>query len=128
MEVNRKTSPSAKSIKHPSGQPIECNREKRRFQGGYGYMEINKRNINCSIRESLERFRSVIEVALDNKLRIRGYVSCVLGCPYAGSIAPEKVSEVALLLSEMGCHEISLEDTIGSGNPHLCWLTVCVRF
>lgn len=78
---------------------------------------FSQRNINCSIRESLERFRSVIEVALDNKLRVRGYVSCVLGCPYEGNIAPEKVSDVALLLSEMGCHEISLGDTIGRGNP-----------
>lgn len=78
---------------------------------------FSQRNINCSIRESLERFRSVVEVALDNKLRVRGYVSCVLGCPYEGNIAPEKVSDVALLLSEMGCHEISLGDTIGRGNP-----------
>lgn len=78
---------------------------------------FSQRNINCSIRESLERFRSVIEVALDNKQRVRGYVSCVLGCPYEWNIAPEKVSDVALLLSEMGCHEISLGDTIGRGNP-----------
>ncbi len=78
---------------------------------------FSQRNINCSIRESLERFRSVIETAKENKLRVRGYVSCVLGCPYEGPIAPEKVAEVALLLSEMGCYEISLGDTIGRGTP-----------
>lgn len=79
---------------------------------------FSQRNINCSVRESLERFRSVIEVALDNNVRVRGYVSCVLGCPYEGEIPAEKVSEVALILSEMGCHEISLGDTIGRGNPN----------
>jgi hydroxymethylglutaryl-CoA lyase len=79
---------------------------------------FSQRNINCSIREGLERFRSVIEVARNNKLRVRGYVSCVLGCPYEGDIAPEKVAELALMLSEMGCHEISLGDTIGRGNPN----------
>lgn len=90
---------------------------------------FSQRNINCSIRESLERFRSVMEVALDNKLRVRGYVSCVLGCPYEGDITPEKVSEVALLLSEMGCHEISLGDTIGRGNPNSTrrMLEACIR-
>jgi hydroxymethylglutaryl-CoA lyase len=78
---------------------------------------FSQRNINCSIRESLERFRSVIEMACENKLRVRGYVSCALGCPYEGPIAPEKVAEVALLLSEMGCYEIALSDTIGRGTP-----------
>jgi hydroxymethylglutaryl-CoA lyase len=79
---------------------------------------FSQRNINCSIRESLERFRSVIEVAQANRLRVRGYVSCVLGCPYEGAIAPQKVAEVALMLSEMGCYEISLGDTIGRGHPN----------
>lgn len=78
---------------------------------------FSQRNINCSIRESLERFRSVVEMAMENRLRVRGYVSCVLGCPYEGQISPEKVAEVALLLHEMGCHEISLGDTIGRGTP-----------
>lgn len=78
---------------------------------------FSQRNINCSIRESLERFRSVIEVARENKLRVRGYVSCVLGCPYEGPIAPAKVAEVAQMMSDMGCYEISLGDTIGRGNP-----------
>lgn len=78
---------------------------------------FSQRNINCSIRESLERFRSVIEVATGEGIKVRGYVSCVLGCPYEGPVAPEKVAEVAELLSEMGCYEISLGDTIGRGNP-----------
>ncbi|MEJ8847741.1 hydroxymethylglutaryl-CoA lyase [Variovorax rhizosphaerae] len=78
---------------------------------------FSQRNINCSIRESLERFRSVVEVAHENKLRVRGYVSCVLGCPYEGPIAPDKVVDVAMMLSDMGCSEISLGDTIGRGNP-----------
>lgn len=78
---------------------------------------FSQRNINCSIRESLERFRSVVELALSKNLLVRGYVSCVLGCPYEGPIAPDKVAEVALLLHEMGCYEISLGDTIGKGTP-----------
>lgn len=78
---------------------------------------FSQRNINCSIRESLERFRSVVEVANENGVRVRGYVSCVLGCPYEGPVAPDKVAEVAYLLREMGCHEISLGDTIGQGTP-----------
>jgi len=75
------------------------------------------RNINCSIRESLERFRSVIEAAREHGMRVRGYVSCVLGCPYEGAVAPEKAAEVALILSDMGCYEISLGDTVGVGTP-----------
>jgi hydroxymethylglutaryl-CoA lyase len=78
---------------------------------------FSRKNINCSIRESLERFRTVIETAREHKVRVRGYVSCVLGCPYEGPTAPGKVAEVALLLSEMGCHEVSLGDTIGRGTP-----------
>ena len=78
---------------------------------------FSQKNINCSIRESLERFRTVIETAREHGLRVRGYVSCVLGCPYEGEIAPEKVAEVAVLLAEMGCYEISLGDTIGRGTP-----------
>lgn len=78
---------------------------------------FSQRNINCSIRESLERFRSVVEAASAAGVPVRGYVSCVLGCPYEGPIAPDKVAEVALMLKDMGCHEISLGDTIGKGNP-----------
>jgi len=78
---------------------------------------FSMKNINCSIRESLERFRSVVQMASDNDIKVRGYVSCVLGCPYEGDVAPSKVAEVALILKEMGCYEISLGDTIGRGNP-----------
>lgn len=78
---------------------------------------FSQRNINCSIRESLERFRSVVETAKSHGLRVRGYVSCALGCPYEGPIAPGKVADVAWLLHEMGCDEISLGDTIGRGTP-----------
>jgi len=74
---------------------------------------FSQRNINCSIRESLERFRSVMEVALINGIKVRGYVSCVLGCPYEGQVSPIKVAEVAGLMRDMGCYEISLGDTIG---------------
>lgn len=90
---------------------------------------FSQRNINCSIRESLERFRSVIEAARHEDVKVRGYVSCVLGCPYEGEVAPEKVAEVAELLSEMGCYEISLGDTIGRGTPRSTarMLEACMR-
>jgi hydroxymethylglutaryl-CoA lyase len=78
---------------------------------------FSRKNINCSIAESLERFRPVIEMGIRNKLRVRGYVSCVAGCPYEGPIAPEKVAEVAHWLHANGCYEISLGDTIGVGTP-----------
>ncbi len=78
---------------------------------------FSRKNINCSIAESLERFAPVMELAKANNLKVRGYVSCVLGCPYEGDIAPEKVAEVAKTLYEMGCYEISLGDTIGVGTP-----------
>ncbi len=78
---------------------------------------FSKRNINCSIAESLERFKPVMEAAGKEKIRVRGYVSCVLGCPYEGEIKPERVAEVAQALYEMGCYEISLGDTIGTGTP-----------
>ncbi|MDZ7810930.1 MAG: hydroxymethylglutaryl-CoA lyase [Arhodomonas sp.] len=78
---------------------------------------FSQRNINCSIAESLERFRPVIEGAIAQGLRVRGYVSCVLGCPYEGAIAPEAVARVSAELYRMGCYEISLGDTIGTGTP-----------
>ena len=74
-------------------------------------------NINCSIDESLARFAPVAEAAARDGLRLRGYVSCVLGCPYEGEIAPAAVAEVAARLHDMGCAEISLGDTIGVGTP-----------
>ncbi len=72
---------------------------------------FSKKNINCSIAESLDRFRPVAERALADERRVRGYVSCVLGCPYEGEIAPEAVARVSKALFEMGCEEISLGDT-----------------
>ncbi|TKB43094.1 hydroxymethylglutaryl-CoA lyase [Thalassotalea mangrovi] len=79
---------------------------------------FSQKNINCSIKESLQRFTDVVELAKQHNLKIRGYVSCVLGCPYEGDIAPEQVAEVARDLFAMGCYEISLGDTIGVGTPH----------
>jgi hydroxymethylglutaryl-CoA lyase len=78
---------------------------------------FSRRNINCSIGESLERFRPVVDAATARGMRVRGYVSCVLGCPYEGAVAPAAVAAVAGLLSAMGCYEISLGDTIGVGTP-----------
>ncbi|WP_395023156.1 hydroxymethylglutaryl-CoA lyase [Dongia sp.] len=78
---------------------------------------FSRKNINCSVAESLDRFRPVAARALEQERRVRGYVSCVLGCPYEGEIAPEAVARVAKALFEMGCEEISLGDTIGTGTP-----------
>ncbi len=78
---------------------------------------FSQRNLNCSIGESLERFAPVIAAARERGLRVRGYVSCVLGCPYEGAIEPARVARVAQGLRELGCAEISLGDTIGVGTP-----------
>ncbi|MBU0750943.1 MAG: hydroxymethylglutaryl-CoA lyase [Gammaproteobacteria bacterium] len=78
---------------------------------------FSQKNINCSIAESLERFRPVVAAAKDADIRVRGYVSCVLGCPYQGEVKPTAVAEVAWALFDMGCYEVSLGDTIGSGTP-----------
>jgi hydroxymethylglutaryl-CoA lyase len=78
---------------------------------------FSQKNINCSIAQSLERFLPVIELAKKHQLPVRGYVSCVLGCPYTGHVAPQKVAEVSQQLMDMGCYEISLGDTIGVGTP-----------
>jgi hydroxymethylglutaryl-CoA lyase len=78
---------------------------------------FSRRNINCSIAESLDRFRPVAAAALARGMRLRGYVSCVLGCPYEGAVAPSAVAAVAGALAEMGCAEVSLGDTIGVGTP-----------
>ncbi|GGX91443.1 hydroxymethylglutaryl-CoA lyase [Vogesella alkaliphila] len=79
---------------------------------------FSQKNINASIAESLQRFESVMKRALAEGIKVRGYVSCVLGCPYEGDIAPYKVAEVARALYNMGCYEISLGDTIGVGTPN----------
>jgi len=76
-----------------------------------------QKNINCSIAESLERFQPVMEAARRDGRPVRGYVSCVADCPYDGPTPPQKVAEVAARLLAMGCYEISLGDTIGSGTP-----------
>jgi hydroxymethylglutaryl-CoA lyase len=78
---------------------------------------FSRKNINCSIAESLERARPVTDAARAHGVRVRGYISCVLGCPYEGDIAPERVRDVAAALKGMGCYEISLGDTIGTGTP-----------
>ena len=78
---------------------------------------FSQKNINCSIAESLERFAPVVAAAKDKRIRVRGYVSCVLGCPYEGEIAASAVTDVAAKLYEMGCYEVSLGDTIGVGTP-----------
>lgn len=78
---------------------------------------FNQRNIKCSIQESLERCKVVIQMAKEHQIKIRGYVSCVLGCPYEGEIKPQKVAEVTGKLLDLGVDEISLGDTIGVGTP-----------
>jgi hydroxymethylglutaryl-CoA lyase len=78
---------------------------------------FSRRNINCSIAQSLQRFGEVTRAARARSIAVRGYVSCVIACPYEGAIAPGAVAEVAAALYEMGCHEISLGDTIGVGTP-----------
>lgn len=78
---------------------------------------FSQKNINCSIEQSLERFEPVVNKAKALGVPVRGYVSCVLGCPYEGEIAPKKVAVVAKNLIEMGCYEVSLGDTIGTGTP-----------
>ncbi|UCZ84560.1 hydroxymethylglutaryl-CoA lyase [Pseudomonas sp. L5B5] len=76
---------------------------------------FSQRNINCSISESLARFAPIMESARQHGISVRGYVSCVLGCPYEGEVAPEQVAAVARELYAMGCYEVSLGDTIGTG-------------
>ena len=78
---------------------------------------FSRSNVNCSIAESLERVRPVAEAATAQGMRVRGYISCVLGCPYEGDVTPEIVRDIAAALLAMGCYEISLGDTIGTGTP-----------
>ncbi|MFA7405852.1 MAG: hydroxymethylglutaryl-CoA lyase [Pelobacteraceae bacterium] len=78
---------------------------------------FSQHNINCSIAESLERFTPVMAAARQRNIKVRGYVSCVLGCPYQGDVPVEKVAWVSQRLLEMGCYEISLGDTIGFATP-----------
>jgi len=78
---------------------------------------FSQKNINCSISESLKRFEAVFSMAKENDIKVRGYVSCVMGCPYEGEISPDAVAEVSKSLIDMGCYEVSLGDTIGVGTP-----------
>lgn len=78
---------------------------------------FSRKNTNCSIEESLDRIREVVRVALENNVKVRGYVSCVIKCPYDGEVEPKKVAELSSILYNMGCYEISLGDTIGAGTP-----------
>jgi hydroxymethylglutaryl-CoA lyase len=78
---------------------------------------FSRANINCSVAESIERFKPVIERAKADGIRVRGYVSCVLGCPYDGAVAPQAVVDVSKTLFDLGCYEVSLGDTIGVGTP-----------
>jgi isopropylmalate/homocitrate/citramalate synthase len=76
---------------------------------------FSQKNINCSIAESIERFRPIAAKAREHDIRVRGYISCVLGCPYEGAVPVAHVIDVADKLSKLGCYEISLGDTIGVG-------------
>ncbi|MDA9825782.1 hydroxymethylglutaryl-CoA lyase [Porticoccaceae bacterium] len=78
---------------------------------------FSQKNINCSIAESIERFKPVAREALSAGLAVRGYISCVVGCPYEGEVDIESVAQVAQQLLAMGCYEVSLGDTIGVGTP-----------
>ncbi|WP_292936880.1 hydroxymethylglutaryl-CoA lyase [Noviherbaspirillum sp.] len=78
---------------------------------------FSQKNINCSIAESIERFREVAEAAKQNKIRLRGSISCSFGCPYQGEVSLESVADVVRRLRELGCDEIDIADTIGVGTP-----------
>ena len=78
---------------------------------------FSRANINCSIAESIERFKPVVTRAKADGIKVRGYISCVLGCPYDGEVKPQAVVDVAKMLWDLGCYEISLGDTIGVGTP-----------
>lgn len=79
--------------------------------------QFSQRNTNCSVKESLARSAEIIHIAKQHHIKVRGYISCVLGCPYEGEIDPSSVVEVANELIQMGCYEVSLGDTIGVGTP-----------
>jgi len=78
---------------------------------------FSRANINCTVAESIERFKPVLARAKADRIKVRGYISCVLGCPYDGDVKPQAVVDVAKTLFELGCYEISLGDTIGVGTP-----------
>jgi hydroxymethylglutaryl-CoA lyase len=78
---------------------------------------FSRANINCSVAESIERFKPVVLRAKADGVRVRGYISCVLGCPFEGEVKPQAVVDVARILWDLGCYEVSLGDTIGVGTP-----------
>ena len=78
---------------------------------------FSRANINCTVAESIERFRPVVARARADGIKVRGYISCVLGCPFDGEVKPQAVVDVAQTLSDLGCYEVSLGDTIGVGTP-----------
>jgi hydroxymethylglutaryl-CoA lyase len=78
---------------------------------------FSRANINCSVAESIERFKPVVSSAKADGIKVRGYISCVLGCPFDGEVKPQAVVDVAKVLWELGCYEVSLGDTIGVGTP-----------
>lgn len=78
---------------------------------------FSRSNTNCSIDESLKRITEVVRLAQEREIKVRGYVSCVIKCPYDGDVEPKRVAELSRLLYDMGCYEISLGDTIGAGTP-----------
>lgn len=79
---------------------------------------FNRANLNCTVAESLEKLSTVVATARDRGLRVRGYVSVVIVCPYSGKVDYKRVREVATALADMGCYEVSLGDTVGRGRPH----------
>ena len=90
---------------------------------------FSRRNINCSVAESLERFRPVAQRARDAGLRVRGYVSCAVACPYEGAVTPGAAADVAWRLHELGCEEVVMSDTVGRGTPASvrAMLDACLR-
>jgi hydroxymethylglutaryl-CoA lyase len=78
---------------------------------------FSRANINCSVKDSIERFRPVLARAKADGIKVRGYISCVLGCPFDGEVKPQAVVDVARTLWDLGCYEVSLGDTIGVGTP-----------
>lgn len=120
QRIERRTGVAAYAVLVPNEKGLEAAlaagaREIAVF--GAASEAFSQKNINCSIAESLARFKPVVAAAQQAGLRVRGYVSCALGCPYQGEVQPAAVAEVAWALLDLGCYEISLGDTIGVGTP-----------
>ena len=89
---------------------------------------FSKKNTNCSIEESLKRVDELMPICKEKKIKVRGYISCVMGCPYEGDIDPSVVNHLTNELLNKGCYEISLGDTIGIGTPGIYYLSLKVFF